>query len=74
MARFEERVFGLLRSFVDIGRQDPALLVAVLRVVEMQETVDRQIGASAEGEGFHKCRMSSKSRGPAALRIVEMQA
>ena len=52
MSRFEERVFGLLRGFLSLGQQDPALLVAVIRIVEMQEHVDRQILASAHG-GTH---------------------
>lgn len=49
MSRFEERVFGLLRGFMALGQTDPALLVAVVRIVEMQEHVDRQILASAHG-------------------------
>ena len=49
MSRFEERVFGLLRGFMGLGAGDPALLVAVIRIVEMQEHVDRQILASAHG-------------------------
>jgi hypothetical protein len=49
MSRFEERVFGLLRGFMALGAGDPALLVAVIRIVEMQEHVDRQILASAHG-------------------------
>ena len=49
MSRFEERVFGLLRGFMALGAADPALLVAVVRIVEMQEHVDRQILASAHG-------------------------
>jgi hypothetical protein len=52
MSRFEDRVFGLLRGFMALGQQDPALLVAVIRIVEMQEHVDRQILASAHGETF----------------------
>lgn len=50
MSRFEERVFGLLRGFMGLGQEDPALLVAVIRIVEMQEHVDRQIQASAHGD------------------------
>ena len=49
MQRFEERIFGLLRNFVGIGCQDPALLTAIMRIVEMQEHVDRQIQASSQG-------------------------
>ncbi len=52
MSRFEERIFGLLRDLMAIGQRDPALLVTVVRIIEMQEHVDRQVQASAQGESL----------------------
>ena len=51
MGRFEERLWSIIRNFVELGRSNPALLVSAVRVVEMQETVDSQISASGQCAG-----------------------
>lgn len=48
MGRFEERLWSIVRNFIVLGRTNPALLVSAVRVVEMQETVDKQISASGQ--------------------------
>ena len=48
MNKFEERLWSIIRNFVELGRANPALLVSAVRVVEMQENVDKQITASGQ--------------------------
>ena len=48
MGKFEERLWSIIRNFIVLGRSNPALLVSAVRVVEMQETVDKQIAASGK--------------------------
>ena len=48
MGKFEERLWSIIRNFIVLGRANPALLVSAVRVVEMQETVDKQIAASGK--------------------------
>lgn len=50
MHRFEERLWSIIRNFIELGRANPALLVSAVRVVEMQETVDKQISDSGQCE------------------------
>ena len=48
MNKFEERLWSIIRNFIELGRVNPALLVSAVRVVEMQENVDKQITASGQ--------------------------
>ena len=51
MTKFEERLWSLIRDFVELGHNNPAMLVAAVRVVEIQEMVDKQLESS--GRGIH---------------------
>lgn len=42
-AKFEERLWNLFRKYHTLGQQNPGLLVACVRVVELQEVVDKQL-------------------------------
>ncbi|KAL3132011.1 hypothetical protein ABBQ32_008631 [Trebouxia sp. C0010 RCD-2024] len=46
MTKFEERLWSLIRNFVELGHNNPAMLVAAVRVVEIQEMVDKQLESS----------------------------
>lgn len=47
MVKFEERLWGIIRNFVTLGRDNPAMLVNAVRIVELQEMVDAQLDATA---------------------------
>ena len=49
MTKFEERLWSLIRSFVELGHNNPAMLVAAVRIVEIQEMVDKQLESSGGG-------------------------
>lgn len=49
MTRFEERLWSLIRNFVELGHNNPAMLVAAVRIVEIQEMVDKQLESSGRG-------------------------
>lgn len=49
MTKFEERLWSLIRDFVELGHNNPAMLVAAVRVVEIQEMVDKQLESSGRG-------------------------
>lgn len=46
MGKFEERLWSLIRNFVQLGHSNPAMLVNAVRIVELQEMVDKQLEAS----------------------------
>mmetsp|Transcript_19085 Transcript_19085/g.53180 ORF Transcript_19085/g.53180 Transcript_19085/m.53180 type:complete len:779 (+) Transcript_19085:187-2523(+) len=45
----EVRLWKTLRDFVALGKQNPALLVSVVRIIEMQEIVDAQQAGKRDG-------------------------
>ena len=47
--KFEERLWSIVRGFLEVSRSDPDLLVAALQVVELQELVDAQLLAAGQG-------------------------
>lgn len=49
MTKFEERLWSLIRNFVELGHNNAALLVAAVRIVEIQELVDQQLESSGKG-------------------------
>lgn len=49
MTKFEERLWSLIRNFVELGHNNPAMLVAAVRIVEIQEMVDKQLESSGTG-------------------------
>lgn len=50
MTKFEERLWSLIRNFVELGHNNPAMLVAAVRIVEIQELVDKQLESSGRGK------------------------
>ena len=50
MTKFEERLWSLIRNFVELGHSNPAMLVAAVRIVEIQEMVDKQLESSGRGK------------------------
>ena len=46
LGKFEERLWSIVRNFIVLGRDNPAMLVNAVRIVELQEIVDRQLEAS----------------------------
>ena len=50
MTKFEERLWSLIRRFVELGHNNPAMLVAAVRIVEIQEMVDKQLESSGKGD------------------------
>lgn len=49
MTKFEERLWSLIRNFVELGHNNPAMLVAAVRIVEIQEMVDKQLESPGKG-------------------------
>ncbi len=41
MAQFEERVFALLRDFINVGQRTPDVLTTIMQVIQIQEQVDK---------------------------------
>ena len=54
MVKFEEKLWGIIRNFVTLGREMPAMLVNAVRIVEVQELVDAKLEASAHSTS-QKC-------------------
>ena len=50
LARFEERLWSAVRSFLTLSRDDPAQLVDALQVIELQNAIDAQLVAAGQGE------------------------
>lgn len=50
MGKVEERLWSIIRNFATLGRDQPAMLVNAVRIIELQEMVDRQLEASGKGE------------------------
>ena len=49
MGKVEERLWSIIRNFAVLGRDHPAMLVNAVRIIELQELVDRSLEASAGG-------------------------
>ena len=49
MGKVEERLWSIVRNFATLGRDAPPLLVAAVRIIELQEMVDKQLEASGKG-------------------------
>lgn len=49
MGKVEERLWSIIRSFADLGRDRPAMLVNAVRIIELQELVDRSLESSSGG-------------------------
>jgi hypothetical protein len=60
MGKFEERLWSLIRNFIVLGRDNPGVLVNAVRIIELQELVDKQLEAS--GHGVHPGRLGSAGR------------
>ena len=54
MGKFEERLWSLIRNFIVLGRDNPGMLVNAVRIIELQELVDKQLEASGHGRR-HTC-------------------
>ena len=50
MGKVEERLWSIIRSFATLGRDRPAMLVNAVRIIELQELVDKSLEASTGGE------------------------
>ncbi len=61
MTRFEERLWSLIRNFVELGHNNPAMLVAAVRIVEIQEMVDKQLESSGRGSNCCFCMQQPQS-------------
>ena len=63
MGKVEERLWSIVRSFAALGRDHPAMLVTAVRIIELQELVDRSLEASTGGEPiFRVSRLRMTSR------------
>eukprot|EP00850_Spirogloea_muscicola_P023325 SM000347S12999 [mRNA] locus=s347:8276:14393:- [translate_table: standard] len=63
---FEQTLWGYIRDFHRLGKESPQTLVRALRVVEMQEALDRQL-AEEEAESGSSGLRSAKPAGAAPL-------
>jgi hypothetical protein len=50
MGKVEERLWSIIRNFSALGRDSPAVLVNAVRIIELQEMVDKQLEASGKSE------------------------
>ena len=50
MGKVEERLWSIIRNFADLGRDRPAMLVNAVRIIELQELVDKSLESSTGGE------------------------
>ena len=66
MTKFEERLWSLIRNFVELGHNNPAMLVAAVRIVEIQEMVDKQLESSGQG----KCALPHLLHACMSLQIL----
>ena len=46
MVKFEERLWSIIRNFVVLGRENQAMLVNAIKIVELQENVDAKLESS----------------------------
>jgi len=60
MTKVEERVWSTVRSFRTVAERTPAILVAALQIIEIQESVDRELLAA--GQGGSKLRKGWRTR------------
>ncbi len=66
--KFEERLWSIVRNFLEVSRADPDLLVSALQAVELQELVDAQLAAAGQGG----CYSSIKSNCFSSRSITEV--
>ena len=57
MVRFEERVFLLLRDFIEIGQKTPDVLTTIMQIVHIQEQVDEN------NHGVHRTKLLRNDKG-----------
>jgi hypothetical protein len=50
MGKFEERLWSIIRNFLELSQSAPQLLVMAVQIVELQELVDAQLVAAGESE------------------------
>ena len=50
MGKVEERLWSIIRGFATLGRDHPAMLVNAVRIIELQELVDKSLESSTGGE------------------------
>ena len=55
MGKVEERLWSIIRGFATLGRDHPAMLVNAVRIIELQELVDRSLESSTGGETVSVC-------------------
>ena len=53
MGKVEERLWSIIRNFSNLGRDHPAMLVSAVRIIELQELVDRSLESSTGGRLSH---------------------
>ena len=59
MGKVEERLWSIIRSFATLGRDHPAMLVNAVRIIELQELVDKSLESSNGGENGCSCSAAS---------------
>jgi len=53
--RLEERLWSIIRNFLTTGKEEPAILVTAVQVIEVQEMVDAELLSSGQqGSGLRK--------------------
>ena len=52
MGKVEERLWSIIRNFATLGKEQPAMLVNAVRIIELQEMVDKQLEASGKSMQF----------------------
>lgn len=57
MGKVEERLWSIIRNFSTLGQENPAMLVNAVRIIELQEMVDKQLEASGKGGGHPSSRV-----------------
>lgn len=57
MVQFEERIFLLLRDFIEIGQKTPDVLTTIMQIVQIQEQVDEN------SHGAHRTRLFRNEEG-----------
>ena len=63
MGKVEERLWSIIRNFSNLGRDHPAMLVNAVRIIELQELVDRSLESSTGGLLSHlslNCSLSER--------------
>ena len=67
MGKVEERLWSIIRNFANLGRDHPAVLVNAVRIIELQELVDRSLESSAGGRCPFQTIMPAAHRDSSAL-------